>query len=363
MPDLPISSLPPATFVKMLDLFAIVQDGVTKNAQKLMVFSAAPGEAIGLTGAGGALVGIDNVGNIFISAGAGKSITFTPAISPTLSIGLPIVGSTPDFILNVDALGQLGQVQYVPSIAGGFGTDSSVALLGQVPVADGAGGWTFSSVGPLSIGNAILLSSPGFVLVVDSLGNLGQEQYLAPVRGGLGTDASVALIGQVPTADGTGGFTFATPSGGIAIGNPVGSGIANCLLFIDGAGDLACNANLTFTTTTGVNVTQGVFVAELCNGTVAVYANYPGFTAALCDGAEAGQFQSTGFVVALCSTTYAFRASDGTHTVTICDGVNNVLYSPGAPGNWAGTPPTDLWVAIDRLLAWLLTQAAITGNP
>jgi Major tropism determinant N-terminal domain len=38
----------------------------------------------------------------------------------------------------------------------------------------------------------------------------------------------------------------------------------------------------------------------------------------------------------------------------------NTSYSPMAPGNWAGTPPSDIYSALDRLAAAL---AAFTGNP
>lgn len=42
------------------------------------------------------------------------------------------------------------------------------------------------------------------------------------------------------------------------------------------------------------------------------------------------------------------RFTDATHTVDICDGVNNITYDPATPADW-DTPPTDVWVALDYL--------------
>ena len=48
------------------------------------------------------------------------------------------------------------------------------------------------------------------------------------------------------------------------------------------------------------------------------------------------------------------------HNVFICDGVNNILYTPGVSGNWASAAPTDVWVALDRLAA---AVAGLLGTP
>jgi hypothetical protein len=49
-----------------------------------------------------------------------------------------------------------------------------------------------------------------------------------------------------------------------------------------------------------------------------------------------------------------FRTQFPSQEVSICDGLNAITYTAAAPGNWAGgVPPTDVWVALDRLAAAL----------
>ncbi len=115
---------------------------------------------------------------------------------------------------------------------------------------------------------------------------------------------------------------------------------------MDGSGNLAQNNNLVFA--------GGIF--SVGNGSnEAGYLNYGGTTAF--HGTD------TTTTVDLCNGSVAGTFTDGVRTVTICDGANNVLYVPGTPANWSGAAPTDVWIAIDRLLAWLLTQVGIVGNP
>ena len=64
-----------------------------------------------------------------------------------------------------------------------------------------------------------------FVLSIDGSGDLAQ--------------ISPATAGYVLTSNGTSAAaTFQPASGSLAIGNPVGSGTATCILFVDGSGDL-----------------------------------------------------------------------------------------------------------------------------
>lgn len=140
-------------------------------------------------------------------------------------------------------------------------------------------------------------------------------------------------MGDVITWSGSAWVNAPGGSGSLAIGDAVGNGIANYLLFTDPSGNLGQSSSLqwndtskTFTLVGGgsnplLETTQGSYAATLC---------------------------------ALGTTTAAVLATDGTRTVAVCDGTNAVTYVAGNSGNWASSsPPTDVWLALDRIAAAL----------
>lgn len=133
----------------------------------------------------------------------------------------------------------------------------------------------------------------------------------------------------------------AIAGGSLAYGDAISGSTPFQVLFADGSGNLFGSSSMQFN--------GGTF---LLNANMQV--NAPG-------GSEAALFfGSPSFFAHMATTTEAANFSDGTHTVLICDGANNITYSPGTPGDWSGTPPTDVWIALDRLAAYLNT---VGGGP
>lgn len=121
----------------------------------------------------------------------------------------------------------------------------------------------------------------------------------------------------------------------LAIGNPVGGGTPHAFLFVDAGGLLGNNPNFQIFVNQVFFLDPGVSQAEFNNGGEAAHFNdFSGHVVILANGAFAGSF------------------TDGTRTVAICDGTNNVLYTPAVPANWT-TVPTDVWIALDQIAAVL----------
>lgn len=100
----------------------------------------------------------------------------------------------------------------------------------------------------------------------------------------------------------------------------------------------------------------------------------------LCDGSgRGGYFSTSPYAVYIASTTesaaiktddgtrqvklsdgsQAGYFTDGTRTVALADGTNHISYAASNSGNWAsGSPPTDVWVALDRIAAALAGLSA-----
>ncbi len=100
----------------------------------------------------------------------------------------------------------------------------------------------------------------------------------------------------------------------MVIGGAVSGGTAGRVLFEATGPVLADDVGLQYDTANGLTATTGAMVGRLAASGVA------------------GEF------------------TDGTRTVLICDGANHVSYTPGAAGNWSGSP-TDVWAALDRIAA------------
>ena len=192
-------------------------------------------------------------------------------------------------------------------------------------VNDGTGILSWGSGGgSLAIGDAVGGSPTDYgVLLVDSSGNLAQVS-------GLGT------LGEVLTSNGAGSL----PTWQVA-GTGAAPGSDTQLIFNQG-GSLGTSANLSYDYTNGSIVTNSIT------------SSYPALWTI---------DSSIGYVAKLSTSTLgAGWFSDGPRTVTLCDGTNHVLYDAGAPGDWASTSPTDLWIAVDRLAAWITANATVFGT-
>lgn len=145
-----------------------------------------------------------------------------------------------------------------------------------------------------------------------------------------------------PGADGAPGAPGPPgPPGSLAIGTPIAGSSGGLGLFEDAGGFLANGLFFAVNQTAeNVSIQCGTTSAALVTG-----------------NATFGPAIS----VQLCSPNLAIYASDGVHSVFICDGTNAVSYSPGNPPDWpSGGPPSDVWVALDRLAAAIV---ALGGSP
>lgn len=171
------------------------------------------------------------------------------------------------------------------------------------------------------------------------------------------------------------GLLAAVQALGVNIGQTVVGGTATRVLYVGAGPVLAQSANMTFDTALGFIISQGGFtitlglvgtcalrstdgtrIATLSDGTRAVGASDGTNSADLCAGNSAIQASRGAVVVSLCKLGVAASLTDGTRTVTICDGTNNIKYTAATAADWAAsTPPTDVWVALDRIAAALTT--------
>jgi hypothetical protein len=224
-----------------------------------------------------------------------------------ITVGAAVSGSTHNALLKADGSGNLASVT-------AFSGSASQYL-------DGSGAWSVPAGTP-TIGQSVVGSTNNTVLTVDNTGKLS---------------ATAAYPGTATQfLDGTGAWS--TPVCCMASGHAVGGATANAILYADGSGNLAMSGNFLLATGLSIQATAaggaGNFVSD--DGTkTATLAYHSG------------------------GTVYAATFSDGIHTVKVCDGVNSVSYTPAAPANWAGAPPTDIWTALDRLAAWIAAGAAI----
>lgn len=168
------------------------------------------------------------------------------------------------------------------------------------------------------------------------------------------------------------------------------------LLYVD-SGEVKTSAQATYNdTTVTLSLTDGTFIAEMgnsvgsagsftdgsngaliCLGTAAAYFTGSASEAAtLCDGTQAGLFLGATTTVGLGLATQCLYSTDGTRGAILCDsgtpaaarfndatftveianGVDAITYAAGNSANWAaGVPPTDVWVALDRIAAAVTT--------
>lgn len=232
-----------------------------------------------------------------------------------------------------------------------------VSILGQIPVASTvpADATVPAVFGP----NVYRVPLP---LLVEAVGGAqGHRGY----QGDVGVQGHQGVIGAqgyqgyqgVTGAQGFQGFQgfqghqgFQGTTG--AGGTPGGS---DTEVQFNDSGSFAGDNHLTWDKTNHVltisSVTKSVSLAGAGN---AIQAGDGTHNATLCDGVRAANFNSGSLTVSFAEGSHAAYFTDGTHTVTFCDGTNTITYTAGSSGNWAGgTPPTDVWVALDRIAAAL----------
>ncbi len=214
------------------------------------------------------------------------------------------------------------------------------------------------------------------------------------------TDTHVLYVCQGGVAYNVGGG-----GSGMAIGGAVTSGTATYVLYVDGSGDLGQSADFTWDVSTKtLTVTDGTRTAVLAGGTRAAQFTDGTNTVSVCDGSNAvaaSQGSYSGYLcpsggpavygtdgtrvsqisdgtnglnltdgtrtVLLCAAGYAGHFVNGAVVVEICNGTDAITYTPGVLIDWSGTPPTDVWLALDRIVAWVLantgTGAWVTTQP
>jgi hypothetical protein len=321
------------------------------------------------------MAGLGTAGTVVTSNGPGALPTWQPI---ALAIGTAVASGTAYNALVLDSSGNVAEV--APGAAG------------HVFMSNGTQ-WNSTAPKGAIVGAAVGGSpTDGELLTVDLSGNVAQ--------------IAAVSAGYVLTDNGPGNLpTFQAASGGggsLAIGAAVGGGTAHRVLFEDpsvqlgddpyfyfNAGALVLGnsgvtgyAQLNYAGTEGgVFLDQtGVYQAYIGS---AIHASAGWFTdgvrtSRLCDGVEAGFFYDgttltyigTGSDAVFCSDgggrtatlclggTTAAQFADSARTVSVCNGVDNITYSPGTPGDWI-SPPTDVWVALDILAA----VGAVIGGP
>jgi hypothetical protein len=244
-----------------------------------------------------------------------------------------------------------GSITGTPTTLAGYGITSplNVAEGGTALASSGAKGDLLVSDG--STWQLLVVGTNGYLLTADSAQSLGVKWApFTALTNPMTTTGDIIYSADnvgTPARLGIGGATdFLGVAAGIpawgnplTIGNPVAGGFNYTGLFIDGSGNLASsNSFFQVNTGSGVSVSVGSSSGSLATGTYG------------------GQFGQSPFLVSLASSGWAGQFTDGTRTVSICDGVNNITYTAANNGNWAGgTPPTDIWIALDRIAAALTT--------
>lgn len=147
--------------------------------------------------------------------------------------------------------------------------------------------------------------------------------------------------------------------GGIAIGEAVSGGTAQAVLFVDSSDNLADDHHFSWTP-------GGV-------PTLTITDSGPEQVTIGGDGSIITQ-QGSGWYVSLGVQPYALLAHQyvsgnaaaifedaAGHTVSLCDGTNNVSYTPSTPGDWSPVP-TDVWPALDQLAARIPSAGLAIGD-
>jgi hypothetical protein len=298
--------------------------------------------------------GLPGIMTMQIFQGIGDGPMPDPAIT-LAPVNVPYVGHCTYFVLIPGTGGDQFSFNIVMGLGGAFQVDFGSLSPDLVATWRVAGHWPTPSKAPFFVGNSDGTAALGHSYVY--LVPYPEDIPLQPIIIGgdvIGTGYPViptslitivtpgtagdATHVPVITWDGKGRITGVTQvaiaSGGPSIGAPVSGGTPNAVLFVDVSGNLADAGAFQFDGTNVVINGPGLLVTK-SGGTVGVFS----------DGTHH---------VLICNPFSAGRFQDGVNVVQICDGTNAITYQwgGGSPA-WGGTPPTDVWVALDRLAAWM----------
>lgn len=240
--------------------------------------------------------------------------------------------------------------------------DAAKVTTGQLALARGGTGADLSATGGTH--QVLRQSTMGGAITVSALAAADLPVFIAS-----GGSHAAGAVPDPGSSSGTTKFlredaSWQVPPGGMAIGGAVSGGTATSVLYVDGSGNLAQSANLTWNPAgNGLVVTDGTYTSKITiPGSVAAQFFGPGpINATFCTATRAGYFSDGTYTVAIADGSSAGNFGDGTRTVKICDGINNVTYGPGTPSDWNGTAPTDVWVALDRCATLLKALNGGTG--
>lgn len=225
-----------------------------------------------------------------------------------LLAGSPVVGGAAFAVLREDA-GQLLAADAGLTFAGGqltitqAGISSTITQAGATTVINDATTVQLTIAGaPMVTVTATQIQLGNSYLVVTTTGLvIGTVPYTWP-----GANAAGVL-----TNNGSGGLTWTVPAGGVAIGDAIGSGTANCVLFVSAAGNLAQDASFTYGAGSQMLTVPTLAVTTGFGAFGAPPVSQPGAT-----GSTSGFAAGSGAAVTVDST---FTGLSGTTAYTIND--------------------------------------------
>jgi hypothetical protein len=155
------------------------------------------------------------------------------------------------------------------------------------------------------------------------------------------------------------GMVFAPPAAAaIAIGGTVTGATAGYMLFVGAGPVLAQAAALQWD---GVNA--GIVVASPGWANGGIHLTGPSYDLKLNAG-DAANITGGAFSVRIIPAAAGCASfSNGVTTVNILNGGDTITYGPGTPANWLAAPPTDVWIALDRVTQWIATNFPLLPSP